>query len=379
MNSPSLRRFGGSVLLAIGIGLIAVPDTATAQQYPQPPTYRYPAPAPPPPPPSVTARIKHAGRTAGDFFKRVFYGEPVGYRVPPARPSAGQPTYSLDAPPISYSGATPSNPAYTTSGYRYQTPPVEAAAAPQSNTTSSSAASSGSQATKPSTTTSVSTKKNSSSVASSSSGSSAAKKKYTPSKPSAVARNDSSDGPPKTKSSSAHSSGHASNSKSASGNKKPSADEPPSLASSPPITSYDEPALPKQTTDPATPQPTTEAKLNNTYPLPGEPETQPSLSPTINSDPINLTPTGGANSDTTTSPSSVAPSGTTLPAPDKESSPGKTTADGTKSGSFLIGKKTNKPGRVVSPYPPYNELDITGLPSGSLALDPTTQKVFEVP
>jgi hypothetical protein len=57
-----------------------------------------------------------------------------------------------------------------------------------------------------------------------------------------------------------------------------------------------------------------------------------------------------------------------------------TTASSGGSGSFLKGrKKTAKPGRVISPYPPYKELDITGLESGSLALDPTTQKVFEVP
>ncbi len=56
-----------------------------------------------------------------------------------------------------------------------------------------------------------------------------------------------------------------------------------------------------------------------------------------------------------------------------------TTASSGASGSFLKGKKTAKPGRVISPYPPYKELDITGLESGSLALDPTTQKVFEVP
>lgn len=56
-----------------------------------------------------------------------------------------------------------------------------------------------------------------------------------------------------------------------------------------------------------------------------------------------------------------------------------TTASSGGSGSFLKGKKTSKPGRVISPYPPYKELDITGLESGSLALDPTTQKVFEVP
>jgi len=56
-----------------------------------------------------------------------------------------------------------------------------------------------------------------------------------------------------------------------------------------------------------------------------------------------------------------------------------TTSSSGSSGSFLKGKKTAKPGRVISPYPPYKELDITGLESGSLALDPTTQKVFEVP
>lgn len=49
------------------------------------------------------------------------------------------------------------------------------------------------------------------------------------------------------------------------------------------------------------------------------------------------------------------------------------------SGSFLRGKKASKEGRVISPYPPYRELDVSGLSSGSLALDPTTQKVFEVP
>ena len=48
-------------------------------------------------------------------------------------------------------------------------------------------------------------------------------------------------------------------------------------------------------------------------------------------------------------------------------------------GGFLRGKKTGKEGRVISPYPPYRELDVSGLTSGSLALDPTTQKVFEVP
>lgn len=45
----------------------------------------------------------------------------------------------------------------------------------------------------------------------------------------------------------------------------------------------------------------------------------------------------------------------------------------------LTGSRTNKEGRVKSPYPPYNELDVSGLPTGSLAMDPTTGKVFRVP
>jgi hypothetical protein len=45
----------------------------------------------------------------------------------------------------------------------------------------------------------------------------------------------------------------------------------------------------------------------------------------------------------------------------------------------LTGSKTTKEGRVKSPYAPFNELDVTGLPSGSLAMDPTTGKVFRVP
>lgn len=58
----------------------------------------------------------------------------------------------------------------------------------------------------------------------------------------------------------------------------------------------------------------------------------------------------------------------------------KSTSTPPPSGSAtLTGSKTTKEGRVKSPYPPYNELDVTGLPAGSLAMDPTTGKVFRVP
>ena len=46
---------------------------------------------------------------------------------------------------------------------------------------------------------------------------------------------------------------------------------------------------------------------------------------------------------------------------------------------FPTATASGKPGRVISPYAPHNELDVQGLPSGSLALDPTTQKVFKLP
>jgi hypothetical protein len=46
---------------------------------------------------------------------------------------------------------------------------------------------------------------------------------------------------------------------------------------------------------------------------------------------------------------------------------------------ILTGTKTKNPDRVKSPYAPYNELDVAGMASGSLARDPTTGRVFRVP
>ncbi len=47
--------------------------------------------------------------------------------------------------------------------------------------------------------------------------------------------------------------------------------------------------------------------------------------------------------------------------------------------AYPVGTSINRLGRVKSPYPPYRELDVTGLPSGSLAKDPQTGKIFRVP
>lgn len=69
----------------------------------------------------------------------------------------------------------------------------------------------------------------------------------------------------------------------------------------------------------------------------------------------------------------------TPPVQETQSTPKETPVSNSTSGQFLIGKKTATPGRVISPYPPYQELDVSGLSSGSLALDPTTDKVFQIP
>jgi len=59
--------------------------------------------------------------------------------------------------------------------------------------------------------------------------------------------------------------------------------------------------------------------------------------------------------------------------------PSKTKVTTSENSEILTGTRTSKTTRVKSPYPPYNELDVSGLPSGSLAQDPTTQKIFRVP
>ena len=48
-------------------------------------------------------------------------------------------------------------------------------------------------------------------------------------------------------------------------------------------------------------------------------------------------------------------------------------------GGHLKARAGRSPGTVISPYKPYREVDVSGLRSGSLAIDPTTQRVFEVP
>jgi len=51
---------------------------------------------------------------------------------------------------------------------------------------------------------------------------------------------------------------------------------------------------------------------------------------------------------------------------------------GTKK-SYPTATKTANPDRVLSPYPPYNVIDVAGIKSGKLAKDPSTGEVFRVP
>jgi hypothetical protein len=44
-----------------------------------------------------------------------------------------------------------------------------------------------------------------------------------------------------------------------------------------------------------------------------------------------------------------------------------------------VARRTSNPNRVISPYPPYNVIDVTGFESGSLARDPSNKKIFRVP
>lgn len=44
-----------------------------------------------------------------------------------------------------------------------------------------------------------------------------------------------------------------------------------------------------------------------------------------------------------------------------------------------VARKTDNPNQVISPYPPYNLIDVTGFRSGQLAKDPSNQKIFRVP
>lgn len=51
----------------------------------------------------------------------------------------------------------------------------------------------------------------------------------------------------------------------------------------------------------------------------------------------------------------------------------------TATGGYPTAERTANPDQVLSPYEPYNVIDVTGFKSGQLARDPSNQKIFRVP
>lgn len=46
---------------------------------------------------------------------------------------------------------------------------------------------------------------------------------------------------------------------------------------------------------------------------------------------------------------------------------------------YPTAERTDRPNHVLSPYAPYNVIDVTGFKSGQLAKDPSNGKIFRVP
>jgi len=46
---------------------------------------------------------------------------------------------------------------------------------------------------------------------------------------------------------------------------------------------------------------------------------------------------------------------------------------------FPVAQRTEIPGRVISPHPPYNVIDVSEFQSGQLAIDPISNEIFRVP
>lgn len=53
--------------------------------------------------------------------------------------------------------------------------------------------------------------------------------------------------------------------------------------------------------------------------------------------------------------------------------------DGPVTERYPFAQRTEIPGQVISPYPPYNVIDVTEFQSGQLARDPSNNQIFRVP
>lgn len=48
-------------------------------------------------------------------------------------------------------------------------------------------------------------------------------------------------------------------------------------------------------------------------------------------------------------------------------------------GEYPTARRSTNPNEVISPYEPYNLIDVEGFSSGQLARDPSNNKIFRVP
>ena len=51
----------------------------------------------------------------------------------------------------------------------------------------------------------------------------------------------------------------------------------------------------------------------------------------------------------------------------------------TRPGEYPMARKTTNPDQVVSPYEPYNVIDVAGFNTGQRTRDPSNKKIFRVP
>lgn len=51
----------------------------------------------------------------------------------------------------------------------------------------------------------------------------------------------------------------------------------------------------------------------------------------------------------------------------------------TATGGYPTARPTENPEQVISPYDPFNVIDVAGFKSGQLVRDPSNQKIFRVP
>jgi hypothetical protein len=109
------------------------------------------------------------------------------------------------------------------------------------------------------------------------------------------------------------------------------------------------------------------------YPPPRyrRPHRVPPPSQTTDTDSDKPTPPG----DQTPAPPDETPA---PPSPSPKNQP-EPPAESQKTSDAPTAAKGSRPGRVKSPFQPGREIDVSGIPSGTLAKDPNTGKVFRVP